>query len=187
MQQIAETFGEDVIATNGEINRKMLGSIVFADREEMRKLEQIVWPHTKTEILQQIDTIKKSCVDEQGHQQPKSTSSCEADSALSLPFKVIVVEAAIILDADWNDFTDGVWMVTVPRDVAIERIVSNRENCSPEEAGQRIDAQQSRRGIGNLDEEVAKGTVTAVIDNSGTIEDLKQQLIKNLLDPSAWY
>jgi len=175
--QISEAFGPDVVDPDtGAIDRKRLGSKVFASRDEMRKLEHIVWPHTEAEIVRQIETIRSSS--------PGSDST--GGDGKDIP--VVIVEAAVLLEAEWYKFMDGVWMVTVPTDVAVERLVESR-GCPREEAVQRIEAQTSRRGIGdaNLQREVADKVVTAVVDNSGSLEELKRRLAESLSDPGAWY
>ena len=49
-----------------------------------------------------------------------------------------------------------------------------------------MDAQTSRRGIGNLEEEIKNNVVTAVIKNDSSLEDLSTALRKSLVDPNAW-
>ena len=49
-----------------------------------------------------------------------------------------------------------------------------------------MDAQTSRRGIGNLEEEIKNNVVTAVIKHNGSLEDLSTALRKSLVDPNAW-
>ena len=48
-KDLVNTFGENIL-TNGKIDRKKLGSIVFNDEEEMKKLEEITWKHMEEEI-----------------------------------------------------------------------------------------------------------------------------------------
>lgn len=136
----------------------------------MRRLEEIVWPHTRTEVLRLVEEIRDA----------------HEDSSSSNAQPVVVVEAAMLLDAGWQDFLDGVWVVTASRDVALQRLMDNR-GWSREEAEQRLEAQTSRRGVGNLDEEVAASRVSAVVDNSGTLESLKEGLAQTLNNPKAWY
>lgn len=163
---MAAAFGSEIMQSNGEIDRKKLGSIVFANLSDMQKLEQIVWPHVKQDILDQIQTIQNGWA---GDGSP-----------------VVVVEAAVLLDAGWEDFLNGVLVVTASPRVALDRLMENR-GLSEEEAQKRVDAQSSRRGIGNLDEEVQLKVVTAVVQNNGTIENLKEALSQKLEDETTWY
>ena len=170
MTEIAAVFGSGVLL-DGEakptVNRRKLGSIVFGDEKRMRDLEKIVWPHVEAKIKQEIVEYKERAAEDK---EP-----------------VIVVEAAVLLDAGWQDsILDGVWVVRVPREVAIDRITTTRQ-LSRDEAIKRIEGQQSRRGIGNLSDEIKNKVVTSTIDNAGSLEELEAQLKASLSDPNAWY
>jgi dephospho-CoA kinase len=170
LHDVVNGFGSDIlISFSGEIDRKKLGSIVFADNDAMKRLERIVWPHVKTKIMHQIEIIKSDQTNEKSNKIP-----------------IIVVEAAVLLDAEWTDFLDGIWVVTSSQQVALQRL-QNTRGLSTDDATKRIHAQMSRRGIGNLQHEVDAGTVSAVIQNDGTMEDLKVFLSEKIHDPNAWY
>jgi dephospho-CoA kinase len=77
-------------------------------------------------------------------------------------------------------------VVTASPRVALDRLMESR-GLSKEEAEKRVAAQLSRRGIGNLNEEVRNKVVTAVIDNSGSLDDLQQALSQTLGNASTWY
>jgi dephospho-CoA kinase len=98
---------------------------------------------------------------------------------------VVVLEAAVLLDAEWDDLLDGIWVVTAPKSVTLNRLMETR-GLPQEEAEKRITAQDSRRGIGNLDEEISNGVVTGVIENKGSLDDLKQALGLALKDSRSW-
>lgn len=168
--EIVHEFGSDLQLMSGEIDRKKLGAIVFSDSNAMKRLERIVWPHVKTKIVERIDSIK--------------TAFFTSKENNTRP--IIVVEAAVLLDAEWNDFLDGIWVVTVSRSNALRRLQDNR-NLSLEESEKRIQAQSSRRGISNLQSEVDAGIVSAVIPNDSNMDDLKACLLMKLNDPNAWY
>jgi dephospho-CoA kinase len=167
IKDVVSEFGTELL-NDGEIDRKKLGSIVFAHSAAMQRLERVVWPHVQSKIKAQIQKAKSEWKEEDGRN------------------PIIVVEAAVLLDAGWQDFLDGVWVVSTSPQIALDRIQENR-GLSAQEAEKRIVAQQSRRGIGNLEDELAANVVTAVIDNTGSLEDLKQRLHEKLHDPNAWY
>lgn len=162
LTEISEEFGSHILENDGSVNRKELGAIVFSDPAKMVKLEQIVWPYVKKEIQLRLQEIQEEC---------KSG--------------IVVLEAAVLLDAGWDDIMDAIWVVKTPASKALERLVSNR-NFTEEEAQKRIDAQEPRRGIGNLNDEVEKGVVTRVIENVGNEQDLQDSLHQALQDPTAW-
>jgi dephospho-CoA kinase len=52
--EIVEAFGDDVVAADGELDRKKLGSIVFADTEQRNRLTSIVWPRVGERVVEQL-------------------------------------------------------------------------------------------------------------------------------------
>jgi dephospho-CoA kinase len=79
----------------------------------------------------------------------------------------IVVEAAILIEAGWQPLFDEIWVVRAPREKVIARVESQR-GLKPDETEARIKAQLS-------DEERAKHA-TLVIENNGSIEELRELL-----------
>jgi dephospho-CoA kinase len=151
----------------------------------------------KTELQKHIHAVREEWM--MKSQQPAATESyhentCDSSNS-NTPTQqqqqqqqqtaVVVLEAAVLLDAAWEDLLDGIWVVTASTDTALERLVSSR-GLSNEEAVKRMTAQESRRGIGNLKEEVEKGIVTAIVANDGSLEELQQALKNALQDPKSW-
>mmetsp|Transcript_27263 Transcript_27263/g.62942 ORF Transcript_27263/g.62942 Transcript_27263/m.62942 type:complete len:1242 (+) Transcript_27263:167-3892(+) len=166
VEALAKEFGTTVIAEDGQINRPALADIIFKDNEARHRLEQIVWPLTKQEILRQIDAFANEWNANKGND----------------TFFVAVLEAAMLLDAGWEDMLDELWVVTASADIAFQRLVGGERGLDPDDARRRMTDQESRRGIGNLNEEVERGFVTAVVDNSGTTADLRRSLDNTLKD-----
>ncbi|XP_026327157.1 bifunctional coenzyme A synthase isoform X2 [Hyposmocoma kahamanoa] len=115
-QTIAETFGTHVIAENGDVDRKKLGSIVFGDKEQLEKLNQILWPAILEEAQRRIRALG-----EQG-------------------FRVVVMEAAVVVRAHWYNYCHQLWSVIIPPNEAIKRL-QKRNNLTEEEARHRLEAQ----------------------------------------------
>jgi dephospho-CoA kinase len=138
-----QAFGNDVVAEDGEIDRKALGAKVFGDPVQRRRLEGIVWPWMRGEMEKRLAALRA-----QGE-------------------RVVVLEAAVLIEADWTPIVDQVWLVTVPRELARERIVS-RNGLTPEQADARIDAQ--------LTNEERARHASVIIENSGTLEDLERRV-----------
>ena len=181
---VADAFGTSVLAVDAatgdpaepiEIDRAKLGPVVFADRSEMARLEAIVWPHVRDRLVERIAALRDSWDPNGGG----------GETAGSSP--VIVLEAAVLLDAGWDDLLDGVWVVTASRETALRRLVETR-GLSEAEAAKRIDAQESRRGMGptGLADEQRRGTVQSVVSNDGSRSDLERALRRALDDPACW-
>ncbi|KAJ8941748.1 hypothetical protein NQ314_010285 [Rhamnusium bicolor] len=109
---IVEHFGDDVLAANGEIDRKVLGGIVFGN-SQLQKLNSLVWPAIAEEVNNIIRNTDK---------------------------KVVVIEAAVLLTADWQKYCHEVWTTLVPREEAINRLIL-RNALTEEQAKNRLDSQ----------------------------------------------
>ena len=138
--EVVETFGNDIVGDDGEIDRRALGSKVFGNDAALKKLTDIAWPAIKRLAIQEIANVRN-----QGK------------------YDVLVLEAAVLVEAEWMDIVDEVWVVTVDRKVAIQRAM-DRDGFSQEDVEKRIDAQTS-------DLKRTKHA-TEVFDNSGTWDEL---------------
>jgi len=121
---IVREFGDSIVADDGSINRRQLGSIVFSAKDRMRALCDITWPHIRRHIEEEVATLKASA----------------AANGTALPF--IFVEAAVLIEAGWMDVFDEVWVITVPEEVACSRLMK-RNSLDRDEALKRIRAQLS--------------------------------------------
>ena len=116
-EQLRRAFGDQVVGSDGEIDRRVLGGLVFGRPDMMTKLTDIVWPLTRS----RIEEMKRE----------------NATSAGALVF-----EAAVLIEAGWTDIVDEVWVVTVPVEVARARLMA-RNGITEEQANARIGSQIS--------------------------------------------
>ena len=142
--RVVETFGSEVLAAGGTIDRKVLGAKVFGKPAELKKLTDIVWPAIRALAAEEIAEVRR---------------------AGTAP--VVVLEAAVLLEAGWQDLGDEVWVNIVDREVAIARAMQ-RDRFSRAMVEKRLDAQ-----LGNA-ERIERADV--VIDNNGTVEEMLAQL-----------
>ena len=140
-RKVISAFGQDIVGPENEIDRKKLGSIVFSDPSEMEKLNKLMHPIIHNLVEEKIKNL--------------------ADQGIN----VVVLEAAILIEANWQDLTDEIWLAKANREVVIER-VQLRNNFSREEIIKRIESQMS-----NNDREKH---ADIVIDNDGTIKQLEE-------------
>ena len=139
-REVVSTFGDDVVGEDGEIDRRVLGSKVFGNPEAMEKLNNIAWPRIKQMLA---DGIKE--------QQAAGT-------------QVIVMDAAIMIEAGWTDLCDELWVAQSSEEEMISRLQS-RNGLTEEQARQRINAQLS-----NAERE---DYADVLLQNTGTIEELR--------------
>jgi phosphopantetheine adenylyltransferase/dephospho-CoA kinase len=143
-EQVIATFGEEVRSEDGQINRRALGGKVFGKPAELDRLTSIVWPEIRRLAEAEITAYLSSN-----------------------PAGTVVLEAAVLFEAGWDDMGDAVWVVVVDRETAIERSMS-RDNIDREAVENRLNSQLSN------DERIAKANV--VITNDGALEDMTHQL-----------
>lgn len=186
-----------------EIDRKKLGSIVFSNTDAMSKLETIVWPHVRTKIEERIQDII------QQHQRQQQQQSSDANATIpnnTTNNNIIVVEAALLLETNWHDLFDGLWIIQSTCEVSKQRLITTR-GMTEKEALIRIHAQDTRRGIGRSSRRSTTtssssdddnnneiycnkmkedGIVTAIITNDGSLHDLEEALRRALYDPTSF-
>ena len=100
-------FGRSILGDNGEINRSLLGKIVFNDLDKLNKLNMIIHPYVK----QRIEKIIKANPD----------------------LDIIFFEVPLLFEAGMEDMFDVSINIYCDIDTQIERIVA-RDNRSIEDA-----------------------------------------------------
>ena len=99
--QIVSSFGDSIVTREGFINRKKLGRIVFSDQTKMVDLNSIVHPLIYEEIQKKlVDLANKKC-------------------------SVVVVEAAILIEAGWQKIFNQIWVVTSETETVMSRLVTH--------------------------------------------------------------
>lgn len=141
---VVSAFGPDIVGPEGIIDRKKLGAIVFADPKERRRLEGILHPLVTAEIRRRIEALRS-----RGN------------------VRVVVVEAALLIEAGWHELVDQVWLVTAQPKLVLERLQQQR-GMSPQEVAARQQAQTN--------EETKRAFAHVVVENSGTLEELRERL-----------
>jgi dephospho-CoA kinase len=141
---VIAAFGAEIVAPDRTIDRKKLGAVVFGNPDRLNQLTSIVWPATFEGIRRNVAELRAS--------------------GANLP---IVVEAAILIEANWKPLFDEIWLVRAPREQVLTRIEIQRGQ-KPSETEARIRAQLS-------DEERARHA-TLVIENNGSVEELGELL-----------
>ena len=145
-REVVEAFGEDVLQPNGEVDRRALGGKVFGNPDAMARLNAIAWPRIRQKIEDGI-----------AEQRQQGAS-------------VVVLDAAVLIEAGWTDAADEVWVVTAPEADVISRLQA-RNNLTEEQVRARMASQMSP-------EERAKHA-DVVVSNDGDIEELHRK-IENL-------
>lgn len=136
---VVAAFGDELVGTDGTLDRSVLGGKVFGKPEELKRLTDIVWPGIRALASEELSALEVA-----GNQ-------------------LVVLEAAVLLEAGWEDMVDEIWVTTVAVDVAVARL-AERNGLDEAAARARIDSQLSNA------ERVAKADV--VIENNSSREEL---------------
>ncbi|WP_249669637.1 dephospho-CoA kinase [Bacillus altitudinis] len=117
LHQIVQTFGEEVLLPNGELNRQQLGAIIFSDEEKRKQLNAIVHPEVRKEMLEQRD---------------EGVSNNETFVVLDIP---------LLFESKLEGLVDRIIVVYTTPELQLSRLM-NRNDLSEEEALNRIYSQQ---------------------------------------------
>jgi dephospho-CoA kinase len=142
--ELVERFGAGILNPDRTVNRPALGKIVFADPEALRTLNRIVHPKMFDRMAELIAEQRR-----QG----------------GMP--AIVIEAAVLIEANWTPLVDYVWVVVASEGAVIERLGKQR-HLSPEQVRVRLAAQLSTA------ERVKHADV--VIRNDGSLDDVRTEV-----------
>lgn len=143
-REVAAAFGPGAVAADGRIDRAALGAHVFGKPAELRRLTDIVWPEIRLLAEEQLARLRRE-----------------------QPGAVVVLDAAVLFEAGWEDLCDEVWVVVVSRATAVRRAVA-RGGLDAAAVEARIDAQ--------LSNEVRRARADVVLDNDGDEAALHAQL-----------
>ncbi len=137
---VVQAFGSELVDADGSIDRRVLGGKVFGKPDELKRLTDIVWPGIRKLASQSLSDFEA------------------AGNSL------VVLEAAVMFEAGWEDLVDEVWVVVVEPDLAVQRLAT-RNGLDEAAARARIESQLSNA------ERIARAN--KVITNNGTLEDLQ--------------
>ena len=116
---VVQAFGGEIVADDGSIDRRVLGGKVFGQPDQLKRLTDIVWPGIRALAAAELERL-----------------------AAAGDTEIAVLEAAVLIEAEWQDLVDEVWVVSVSPDAARERLMA-RNNMSAEDADARINSQLS--------------------------------------------
>ena len=113
---VVDAFGRDILQPDGEIDRRKLGAIVFADPAQLAKLNGIMHPRMADMVAEKTEQMRSRGV------------------------QVVVVEAALMFEAGWETLVDEVWATDSPLEIVFERLMS-RNGMDEQEVRKRIGSQ----------------------------------------------
>jgi dephospho-CoA kinase len=141
--KLVSTFGESILNSNEEINRTRLGKLVFGNPEAIARLDHIMHPIIMDMVKDKLEQARHEGV------------------------KVAVIEAAMLIEADWRPLVDEIWVTVAQQATRVKRL-KTRNDYSENDALVRIRSQMS-------DSERVKHA-DVVIDTDCNLTELKSEI-----------
>ncbi len=141
LEQVRDAFGDSVF-DGATLNRRLLGNLVFGHSDLLIKLNDIMIPIMTRLIAAEIARL------------------CQVH-------RVVVLDAAILIEAGWQNLVDEVWVVRASKNEQLERLMT-RDHLSHREAMDRIEAQMP------LKQKLQQADV--IIDNTMNVEQTRKQV-----------
>ena len=141
--EVVAAFGRQILTPDGDIDRKKLGEVVFSHPESLSQLNQIMHPRIYDMVKAQLEEYRRQGV------------------------AVVVLEAPLLIEADWTSLVDEVW-VTVASQSTVLRRLKEKFGLSEPEALVRIGCQLAS------EERVKHADV--IIDTDCDLDELKAKV-----------
>ena len=141
-QRIIATFGSQV-TTKKQLDLKRLSALVFSSKSLQNKLNNIVWPEVSSVM---IDAAEKA----------------ENDGVT-----LFIVDAALLIEAGFNDFFNSILLITADKSMRLNRILL-RKNIPENQIEKRMALQ--------MPESEKQKQAQTTIKNNGNMQELHTQL-----------
>jgi dephospho-CoA kinase len=145
-QQVVEAFGKGVLTASDEIDRQKLSEIVFKDPEALKRLNAIMHPGMHRVAEKRIEKLRREGTE------------------------VVVLEAPLLIEANWLDLVDEVWVARASEENSLKRC-RERSGLSEAQARARMASQFSP------DEKAKHASV--LIDTNVSLAEV-EAMVKNL-------
>ncbi len=116
LDELADEFGRQILASDGSLDRKALADLVFADDAARDRLNSLLHPAIGQLAESRLAALRQTAA------------------------PLIVYEAPLLFEAGAQGRVDRVLVVTITPALQLKRLME-RDHLTPEEAQQRIDAQ----------------------------------------------
>ena len=130
LARIAETFGPDVLGTDGTLDRRRMRERIFSDPEAKRRLEAILHPAIRAEMERQ-------------------------SRAAGGAYQVLVIP--LFTEGGRRDHVDRVLLVDVPEELQVQRLMM-RDGVTHEQAQASLNAQATRAERLALADDIVRNT-----------------------------
>ena len=141
-QRIIATFGSQV-TTKKQLDLKRLSVLVFSSKSLQDKLNKIVWPEVSSVMIDAAEKAQNDGV------------------------TLFIVDAALLIEAGFNDFFNSILLITADKSMRLNRILL-RKNIPENQIEKRMALQ--------MPESEKKKKAQTTIKNNGNMQELHTQL-----------
>lgn len=141
-QEIIDAFGDEIVSEDKSFNKRAISDLIFKNKENQEVMNRIVHPAVKAKIKEMIQESS---------------------------YELIVVEAALLIEAGFRDICDEFWYIYVSTQERVKRLYEKR-GYSEVKSYSMIQNQLSHAQFLKHCEHV--------VDNSGTIEDTRKEIAR---------
>ena len=148
-EETIRLFGEGIVLEDGTLDRQRIAELIFQKEELRASLDALVHPAVKEETLLKIGSARRRGV------------------------KLVVIEAALLIEDHYDAFCDEMWYIYADAGTRYRRLAETRGY-----SGERIRATMARQ----LSEEEFRRNTQVTIDNNGAWEDTEKQIDARLTE-----
>lgn len=147
-EKIVQYFGTDILDEDKNIDRAVLGKIVFKDKEKLEKLNSFVHPAVKNEIIRRQQLAKAENKD------------------------FFVIEAALLIEAGYRDICDKFVYIYASEDIRRDRLKKSRSLTD-----EKIDEIMSNQLTEQEFEDACDVKINNTGNKEETLEEIKKVLV----------
>ena len=138
-RRLVEIFSSGILNDDQEIDRARLGGLVFANPQALAWLNAAIHPLIRQQVTRAVEQHRQN-----------------GEHA-------VVIDAALLYQAKWDDLADEVWAVSAQPATVLERL--QKRGMTAEDARRRSESQGGA--------ELALSKADEIIENDGTLDDLR--------------
>jgi dephospho-CoA kinase len=153
--EMVDRYGSGILLSDGTLDRRRLGEIIFNSSAERLWVEQKIHPYVRDRLETTLSTSPLNNITQ---------------------YPIVIMVIPLLFEARMTDLVTETWVIYCSLEQQIERLML-RDQLSVEEAQIRINSQMA------IQKKVARADL--VLDNSFTLENLFQQIDQALAQPPS--
>ena len=109
-------WGDKILTSQGTLDRRAIGALVFGDAEERAWLDRTAHPILEAELQHRLAQLRNQRA------------------------SVVVLDVPLLFESGWDRYADEIWVASIPEHLQVERLMA-RNHLTEAEARARIASQ----------------------------------------------